>query len=107
MRSVSFRITQQSIFVVLIHSQTLWIERTVLEIAAPLPGILRWFEVVDRQTEEIPPVQYACETMQNVENELRQLITIYTHEPKRNLNPFTMRLQGIIDANVQVLILLN
>ncbi|KAL1512882.1 hypothetical protein ABEB36_002392 [Hypothenemus hampei] len=81
--------------------KTLWIERTVLDIAAPLPGILRWFEVVDRQSEEIPPVQYACETMQNVENELRQLITIYTHEPKRNLNPFTMRLQGIIDANVQ------
>ncbi|XP_066149763.1 dedicator of cytokinesis protein 3 isoform X2 [Euwallacea fornicatus] len=81
--------------------KTLWIERTVLEIASPLPGILRWFEVVERQTEEIPPVQYACETMQNVENELRQLIAIYTHEPKRNLNPFTMRLQGIIDANVQ------
>ncbi|CAG9773050.1 unnamed protein product [Ceutorhynchus assimilis] len=81
--------------------KTLWIERTILETASPLPGILRWFEVIDRQTEEIPPVQYACETMQNVENELRQLITIYTHEPKRNLNPFTMRLQGIIDANVQ------
>ncbi|XP_050303860.1 dedicator of cytokinesis protein 3 isoform X2 [Anthonomus grandis grandis] len=81
--------------------KTLWIERTVLEIASPLPGILRWFEVTDRQTEEIPPVQFACETMQNVENELRQLISIYTQEPKRNLNPFTMRLQGIIDANVQ------
>ncbi|XP_076266616.1 dedicator of cytokinesis spg isoform X4 [Rhynchophorus ferrugineus] len=81
--------------------KTLWIERTVLEIAAPLPGILRWFEVVSRQTDDIPPVQYACETMQNVENELRQLIAIYAHEPKRNLNPFTMRLQGIIDANVQ------
>ncbi|XP_060529581.1 dedicator of cytokinesis protein 3 isoform X2 [Cylas formicarius] len=81
--------------------KTLWIERTVLEIAAPLPGILRWFEVIDRQTDEIPPVQYACETMQTVEQELRQLIAVYTHDTKRNLNPFTMRLQGIIDANVQ------
>ncbi|KAJ8929040.1 hypothetical protein NQ314_018309 [Rhamnusium bicolor] len=54
--------------------KTLWIERMVMDIASPLPGILRWFEVVGRQTEEIPPVQYACETM---------------------------RLQGIIDANVQ------
>uniref|UniRef100_A0AAR5PSM5 Dedicator of cytokinesis protein 3 n=1 Tax=Dendroctonus ponderosae TaxID=77166 RepID=A0AAR5PSM5_DENPD len=81
--------------------KTMWIERTVVETAAPLPGILRWFEVIDRQTEEIPPVQFACETMRNVENELRQLIAVYTHEPKRNLNPFTMRLQGIIDANVQ------
>lgn len=36
-----------------------------------------------------------------VEKELRQLIALYSAEPKRNLNPFTMRLQGIIDANVQ------
>ncbi|CAH0555056.1 unnamed protein product [Brassicogethes aeneus] len=81
--------------------KTLWIERTVLEITNTLPGILRWFEVTNRQIEEIPPVKYACETMQNVEKELKQLIKIYTLEPKRNLNPFTMRLQGIIDANVQ------
>lgn len=81
--------------------QTLWIERMTLEIENPLPGILRWFEVINRHTEEIPPVKYACETMQSVELELRQLVTTYTIEPKRNLNPFTMRLQGIIDANVQ------
>lgn len=73
----------------------------ILEISNSLPGILRWFEVINRQTEEIPPVQYACETMRNVENELRQLITIHSVDHKRNLNPFTMRLQGIIDANVQ------
>lgn len=81
--------------------KTLWIERMILEISNSLPGILRWFEVINRQTEEIPPVQYACETMRNVENELRQLITIHSVDHKRNLNPFTMRLQGIIDANVQ------
>lgn len=39
--------------------------------------------------------------MIGVEKELRQLIAVYTVEPKKNLNPFTMRLQGIIDANVQ------
>ncbi|XP_008198391.1 dedicator of cytokinesis protein 3 isoform X2 [Tribolium castaneum] len=81
--------------------KTLWIERMTLEIENPLPGILRWFEVINRHTDEIPPVKYACETMQSVELELRQLITTYTIEPKRNLNPLTMRLQGIIDANVQ------
>lgn len=81
--------------------QTMWIERTVLEIDNPLPGILPWFEVINRHTEEIPPVKYACETMMSAEKELRHLITVYTAEPKRNLNPFTMRLQGIIDANVQ------
>ncbi|XP_018335626.1 dedicator of cytokinesis protein 3 [Agrilus planipennis] len=81
--------------------KTLWIERTIFEIESPLPGILRWFEVVHKQTEEIAPVQYACETMESVEKEVRHLIMVYTVEPKRNLNPFTMRLQGIIDANVQ------
>ncbi|KAK9889845.1 hypothetical protein WA026_007208 [Henosepilachna vigintioctopunctata] len=81
--------------------KSLWVERMTIEIEHPLPGILRWFEVINRHTEEIPPVKYACETMQNVEKELRQLISIYAKEPKRNLNPFTMRLQGIIDANVQ------
>ncbi|KRT79531.1 hypothetical protein AMK59_7369 [Oryctes borbonicus] len=81
--------------------KTLWIERTILEIENSLPGILPWFEVISRTTEEVPPVKYACETMQAVQKELRQLIAMYSQEPKRNLNPFTMRLQGIIDANVQ------
>lgn len=79
----------------------MWIERTILEIDNALPGILRWFEVTSRSIEEVPPVKYACETIQAAEKELRQLIKIYTIEPNRNLNPFTMRLQGIIDANVQ------
>ncbi|KAJ8941123.1 hypothetical protein NQ318_007705 [Aromia moschata] len=65
--------------------KTLWIERMVMEIASPPPRY----------------PEYACETMRNVENELRQLITLHSLDPKRNLNPFTMRLQGIIDANVQ------
>lgn len=73
----------------------------ILETESTLPGILRCFEVITRHTEEIAPVQYACETMESVEKELRHLIGVYTTEPKRNLNPFTMRLQGIIDANVQ------
>ncbi|XP_017786650.1 PREDICTED: dedicator of cytokinesis protein 3 isoform X2 [Nicrophorus vespilloides] len=81
--------------------KTLWIERTILEIECTLPGILRWFEVIDRKTDEIPPIKYACETMKSVDKELRQLIAIYSVDRRRNLNPFTMRLQGIIDANVQ------
>lgn len=81
--------------------KSLWIERTFLMIDCHLPGILRWFEVTERRTEQIPPVQFACETMQAVEKELCQLLSQYKAEPKRNLNPLTMRLQGIIDANVQ------
>lgn len=28
--------------------KSLWIERTLLEISSPLPGILRWFEVTSK-----------------------------------------------------------
>ncbi|XP_043283024.1 dedicator of cytokinesis protein 3 isoform X2 [Venturia canescens] len=80
--------------------KSLWIERTTLTTEAKLPGILRWFEVIERRSELLAPVQYACETMQSVERELRRLVAQYTAEPHRNINPFSMRLQGIIDANV-------
>ncbi|KAL0276946.1 UNVERIFIED_CONTAM: hypothetical protein PYX00_004401 [Menopon gallinae] len=80
--------------------KSLWIERTILVIAHPLPGILRWFEVTERSVELIPPVQFACETMEAMNRELKQLTAVYNAEPKRNINPFSMRLQGIIDANV-------
>nr|CAD7417416.1 unnamed protein product [Timema poppensis] len=80
--------------------KSLWVERTLLVTSSSLPGILRWFEVVEKSVEEVAPVQYACETMDNVNKELRQLINTYTIDRKRNINPFSMRLQGIIDANV-------
>lgn len=35
------------------------------------------------------------------ERELRSLVSQYTADPMRNINPFSMRLQGTIDANVQ------
>lgn len=103
----------------------LWIERTILDISEPLPNILRWFEIVDRYAQhvyiaresvrdntirlslfihrsfqELTPVEFACETMENVAKELHELIEQYRADSKRNINPFSMRLQGIIDANV-------
>lgn len=39
--------------------------------------------------------------MEAAERELRSLISQYTADPTRNINPFSMRLQGTIDANVQ------
>nr|XP_049702940.1 dedicator of cytokinesis protein 3 isoform X2 [Helicoverpa armigera] len=81
--------------------KSLWIERTTLVTENTLPGILRWSEVISRSVEEIPPVEYACETMESTERELRSLISQYTADPTLNINPFSMRLQGTIDANVQ------
>lgn len=80
--------------------KSLWIERTIIDIEEPLPGILRWFEVINRSVQELTPVEFACETMENVQRELWELIVQYRTDPSRNINPFSMRLQGIIDANV-------
>lgn len=62
-------------------------------IDSPLPGILRWFEVVNTSVEEVPPVQFACETVQNANCKLNQLVSTYVTDPKRNVNPLSMRLQ--------------
>ncbi|XP_021713361.1 dedicator of cytokinesis protein 3 isoform X2 [Aedes aegypti] len=80
--------------------KSLWIERTIYDTALPLPGILRWFEVTNASIHELTPVEFACESVSNVNKELSDLIVQYRLEPKRNLNPFTMRLQGSVDANV-------
>ncbi|XP_017103025.2 dedicator of cytokinesis protein 3 isoform X1 [Drosophila bipectinata] len=80
--------------------KSLWIERTILDIASPLPGILRWFEVKHKSMLELTPVEYACEIISNAGKELAELIVQYKRDPKRNINPFSMRLQGTIDANV-------
>ncbi|KAK7603682.1 hypothetical protein V9T40_003681 [Parthenolecanium corni] len=80
--------------------KSLWLERTVMTISSSLPGILRWFEVIHSATEEVPPIRFACETMETVNAELRLLISLYKSDPKRNINPLSMRLQGTIDANV-------
>lgn len=80
--------------------KSLWIERTTLDIASALPGILRWFEVKQKSVQELTPVEYACEIINNAGKELADLIVQYKRDPKRNINPFSMRLQGTIDANV-------
>lgn len=61
---------------------------------------LLFFGSIRRSFQELTPVEFACETMENVAKELCELIDQYRADPKRNINPFSMRLQGIIDANV-------
>ncbi|XP_022253495.1 dedicator of cytokinesis protein 3-like isoform X2 [Limulus polyphemus] len=80
--------------------KSLWIERTTLTTASRLPGILRWFEVIDRQLEEISPIAHAWETVDHMNKELRRLIAQYTNDPKRSISPLSMRLQGVIEAAV-------
>lgn len=81
--------------------KSLWIERTFIETSESLPNILRWFEIKRQSVRDLPPVEVACETMENTLKELEDLMNQYKLDNKRNLNPFTMRLKGTIDANVQ------
>ncbi|KAK9502031.1 hypothetical protein O3M35_012639 [Rhynocoris fuscipes] len=79
---------------------TLWVERNVLVTSYPLPGILRWFPVASTQTYHLSPIAYALETMQAANESLKELILEHKNDPNQNLNPFTMRLNGILDPAV-------
>ncbi|XP_039295839.1 dedicator of cytokinesis protein 1 [Nilaparvata lugens] len=79
---------------------TLWVERTVLVTSYPLPGILRWFPVTAVNTFHMSPLQNAIEAMENANKTLRDLIIAHSSDPSLPLNNLTLKLQGIIDANV-------
>ena len=61
--------------------------------SSPLPGILRWFEVVEKKVEELTPVRYACERIEDVNRQLNSLISQHSADIKKNVNPLSMRLQ--------------
>lgn len=72
----------------------MWIERTRMRTANPLPGILRWFEVVDKKVEQITPVRYACERIEEVNRQLKCLVNQYISDQSgKNVNPLSMKLQ--------------
>jgi dedicator of cytokinesis protein 3 len=58
--------------------------------------------VVEKSEKEVAPVQFACETMESVNKELRQLINQYTLDRKRNINPFSMRLQVMLHTYIYI-----
>jgi hypothetical protein len=51
--------------------------------------------------ELISPIQYALETMISVNKELRSVIGRQKADVKLNINPLSMKLQGIVEAAVQ------
>ncbi|XP_045606392.1 dedicator of cytokinesis protein 3 isoform X3 [Procambarus clarkii] len=80
--------------------KNLWIERITYTTEFELPGILKWFEVVDQKLDQLCPPQYACETVERNNKQIRQITLHYRANPQDNIQPFTMRLQGTIDAAV-------
>jgi len=79
---------------------TLWIERTTYTSSSEFPGILKWFDVVKKEVTLVHPVQFACETVESKNAELQRFIKEYSADRNKNISPFTMRLQGNIDAAV-------
>ena len=78
----------------------LWLERTILTTSHQLPGILRWFPVVDSYVFELSPLQTAIETMEQANKSLTELILAHRADPKLTLHPLSMKLNGIVDAAV-------
>lgn len=82
-------------------NQSLHIERSNLKTSCRLPGILRWSQVQSVSKVHLCPVEVAIDTMQKMNFELQALVVEYSSNEDINLNPLTMRLQGVIDAAVQ------
>ncbi|XP_048252817.1 dedicator of cytokinesis protein 3-like isoform X2 [Haliotis rufescens] len=80
--------------------KTLCLERKVLKTSYKLPGILRWYEVVQTEVLHLPPILVAVENMRTVNTELDYL----TGRCKSNTDMFfqqlMMRLQGVINSVV-------
>ncbi|KRG01267.1 dedicator of cytokinesis protein 1 isoform X1 [Drosophila mojavensis] len=80
--------------------RNLWLERTELITQYPLPGILRWFPVVDTHTFKISPIKRAVEIMKETNKDIRQLVILHQHDSSLHINPLSMKLNGIVDPAV-------
>ncbi|XP_012934627.1 dedicator of cytokinesis protein 4 [Aplysia californica] len=80
--------------------KSLCLERTVLKSSYKLPGILRWYEVVNIQVIQLCPVETATDTIKQMNTELRLSMHNAVTNPEQNLRHLTMRLQGVISGAV-------
>ena len=78
------------------------IERTTLRIAQTLPGILRWFEVVEKHKTILSPIENAIDTVTKKNAQIQSLTRKLSANQKdqTNVNQLTMMLSGTIDAAV-------
>lgn len=79
---------------------SMWIERTTFITSYPFPGILRWFPVTQHNVFELSPLENAIETMEHSNNKIRDLIIKYRSDFTLPLNPLSLALKGIVEADV-------
>ncbi|XP_037945652.1 dedicator of cytokinesis protein 1-like isoform X2 [Teleopsis dalmanni] len=80
--------------------RSLWLERTVLTTRFSLPGILRWFPVIDTRKFKISPIELAVETMKSTNKDIRDLIIAHKNDENIPINPLSMKINGIVDPAV-------
>eukprot|EP00794_Sanderia_malayensis_P007122 gene7122-7926_t len=80
--------------------KTLWLERTTMKTDKKFPNILRWSMVYESEREELDPLANAVETISSKNKELAEIVTKFEGYSESNINPLSMVLNGVIDANV-------
>ena len=80
--------------------KTLCLERTILTTSTSLPGVMRWFEVIQCSTVVLSPVEVAIDNMESMNRKLELLFEQFSSGLEFNINPLTMTLNGVIDAAV-------
>ncbi|XP_041348666.1 dedicator of cytokinesis protein 3-like isoform X2 [Gigantopelta aegis] len=80
--------------------KTLWLERTIMKTTYKLPGILRWYEVIDTQVVHLSPISTAIDNMRTVNAELQHVVAHCTDNKVVFFKQLEMKLQGMISAAV-------
>jgi hypothetical protein len=79
----------------------LWTERVEFECEDSFPTIVRRSKIIAMQVRELSPIENALEAMHNKNAELESLNKKYLASGNRaNLSPFSMALNGAVDAPV-------
>jgi len=79
----------------------LWIVKTYLVTADPLPALCRRAEVIERIEVLMCPIENAIYNIVSKNADLKEIITEVKAQEKPNTGPLSMQLAGVIDAAVQ------
>lgn len=79
---------------------SLGLHRTIMTTCYPLPGILRSAEVIDTRQFKMTPLELAIETMQQTNNDIRELVKVHSKDFQSPIKPLSMKIAGVIDAAV-------
>eukprot|EP00118_Oscarella_pearsei_P008176 m.41339 g.41339 ORF g.41339 m.41339 type:complete len:1906 (+) comp33136_c0_seq1:84-5801(+) len=83
-----------------IEIKTLWYSRTTFKTGQSLPGVMRWSEVTSLERVELNPLEVAIDQMTESARKLRNTVNEYTANPSLSVNPLSMMVNGMVEANV-------